>query len=241
MAFTDLSAPSTKTKVKVSSVLHRNVREFGAAHMFDGSSDSCWNSDQGTPQWIVLRFLRPVLVCRLLLMFQGGFAGKEMQVRVTFHTPPLSRAPLPASSPIAPSADAAATPCEHEHTSPPPSKPRTSVVNGKDSSTTLQMKSRPMLVGTFYPDDDNKSQSFELTAAIRAAAQEREASVRGAERDEDIRTYHHDRGPEEGEEGFDCMCKVVEMKLTFNGSSDFYGRVTLYRLAVWGLEEDQAT
>lgn len=32
--------------VRVSSVLNRNVREFGAAHMFDGSDITCWNSAQ---------------------------------------------------------------------------------------------------------------------------------------------------------------------------------------------------
>ena len=31
---------------RASSVLNRNVREFGVARLFDGSHDSCWNSEQ---------------------------------------------------------------------------------------------------------------------------------------------------------------------------------------------------
>ena len=32
--------------LRVSSVLNRNVKDFGAVHLFDGSPDTCWNSDQ---------------------------------------------------------------------------------------------------------------------------------------------------------------------------------------------------
>ena len=39
-------------RVKVSSVLNRNVKEFGKQFLFDGREDTCWNSDQGTPQLI---------------------------------------------------------------------------------------------------------------------------------------------------------------------------------------------
>ena len=33
-------------QVKVSSVLNRQVREYGKIFMFDGREDTCWNSDQ---------------------------------------------------------------------------------------------------------------------------------------------------------------------------------------------------
>ncbi|KAM3570007.1 hypothetical protein VYU27_007904, partial [Nannochloropsis oceanica] len=79
-ALVDLTAPSTTTKVRVSSVLNRNVKEFGVAHLFDGSPDTCWNSDQGSPQWIWLQFQRPVHIHTIQIMFQGGFAAEEMQV-----------------------------------------------------------------------------------------------------------------------------------------------------------------
>jgi hypothetical protein len=39
-------------RVKVSSVLNRNVKEFGKQFLFDGREDTCWNSDQGSPQII---------------------------------------------------------------------------------------------------------------------------------------------------------------------------------------------
>ncbi|NWW44381.1 NR2CA protein, partial [Pedionomus torquatus] len=31
---------------RVSSVLNRDVKQFGKKHMFDGSEETCWNSDQ---------------------------------------------------------------------------------------------------------------------------------------------------------------------------------------------------
>ena len=32
--------------VRVSSVLNRDVKQFGKKFMFDGEEDTCWNSDQ---------------------------------------------------------------------------------------------------------------------------------------------------------------------------------------------------
>ena len=62
--------------VKVSSVLNRQVTEYGKLFMFDGREDTCWNSDQGTPQWIRISFDGTRHITRLQLMFQGGFVGK---------------------------------------------------------------------------------------------------------------------------------------------------------------------
>lgn len=63
-------------EVKVSTVLNRQVREYGKRFMFDGREDTCWNSDQGSPQWIRLQFEAEVRVDQVEFMFQGGFAGK---------------------------------------------------------------------------------------------------------------------------------------------------------------------
>lgn len=63
-------------QVKVSSVLNRQVREYGKIFMFDGREDTCWNSDQGSPQWVRIEFDDEVEVGRVEFMFQGGFAGK---------------------------------------------------------------------------------------------------------------------------------------------------------------------
>ncbi len=62
---------------KVSSVLNRKVKEFGKRHLFDGRDDTCWNSEQGSPQWVRLAFPRAVRVAAVRVMFQGGFAGRH--------------------------------------------------------------------------------------------------------------------------------------------------------------------
>ncbi|NXF35122.1 NR2CA protein, partial [Nyctibius bracteatus] len=61
---------------RVSSVLNRDVKQFGKKHMFDGSEETCWNSDQGTRQWVTLDFPRTVKVSQLHIQFQGGFSSR---------------------------------------------------------------------------------------------------------------------------------------------------------------------
>ncbi|NXL54218.1 NR2CA protein, partial [Podilymbus podiceps] len=61
---------------RVSSVLNRDVKQFGKKHMFDGSEETCWNSDQGTCQWVTLDFPRTVKVSQLHIQFQGGFSSR---------------------------------------------------------------------------------------------------------------------------------------------------------------------
>ncbi len=70
--------------VKVSSVLNRNVKEFGKKFLLDGREDTCWNSDQGSPQYIQIVFNDnlKINIAEIRIMFQGGFAGKECQVEV---------------------------------------------------------------------------------------------------------------------------------------------------------------
>uniref|UniRef100_A0A8U7NER7 Nuclear receptor 2C2 associated protein n=1 Tax=Corvus moneduloides TaxID=1196302 RepID=A0A8U7NER7_CORMO len=60
----------------VSSVLNRDVKQFGKQHLFDGSEETCWNSDQGTSQWVTLDFPQPVKVSQLHIQFQGGFSSR---------------------------------------------------------------------------------------------------------------------------------------------------------------------
>ncbi|KAG8176280.1 hypothetical protein JTE90_022452 [Oedothorax gibbosus] len=66
--------------VRVSSVLNKNVKEFGKQYMTDDCGDTCWNSDQGSPQWLQVDFPKCVKIEELHLQFQGGFAGKECWV-----------------------------------------------------------------------------------------------------------------------------------------------------------------
>ncbi|XP_052395306.1 nuclear receptor 2C2-associated protein-like [Carassius gibelio] len=68
------------TQSRVSSVLNRDVRQFGKKFMFDGNEETCWNSDQGESQWVCLEFPQPVKVCELRLQFQGGFSGKSCKL-----------------------------------------------------------------------------------------------------------------------------------------------------------------
>ena len=63
------------SSVRVSSVLNSAVTEYGGGHLLDGYSDTCWNSEQGSPQHVQIRFAQPVDVDTLSLTFQGGFVG----------------------------------------------------------------------------------------------------------------------------------------------------------------------
>jgi len=57
--------------LKVSLVLDCNVKAYGKVYLTDGREDTCWNSDQGSPQSIVIDFERDVLIHQIQLMFQG--------------------------------------------------------------------------------------------------------------------------------------------------------------------------
>ncbi|XP_050951257.1 nuclear receptor 2C2-associated protein [Labeo rohita] len=68
------------TQSRVSSVLNRDVKQFGKKFMFDSNEETCWNSDQGESQWVALEFPQPVKVSELRLQFQGGFSGKSCKL-----------------------------------------------------------------------------------------------------------------------------------------------------------------
>ncbi|KAI8480278.1 Nuclear receptor 2C2-associated protein [Branchiostoma belcheri] len=68
---------------KVSSVLNRDVKQFGKKFMFDGDEETCWNSDQGSPQWILVEFSEEVCPQEIQLQFQGGFVGKDCRLEVS--------------------------------------------------------------------------------------------------------------------------------------------------------------
>lgn len=123
-------------EVKVSSVLNRQVVEYGKKFMFDGREDTCWNSDQGTPQWVRIEFDNPEELAELKLMFQGGFAGKTCWLEVS-----------------------------------------------EDGQEFVKHQD-------FFPDDINKLQSFPITPKIKAKA----------------------------------------IKVVFEDSTDFFGRITVYQM-----------
>ncbi|CAK8698634.1 unnamed protein product [Clavelina lepadiformis] len=67
-------------KVRVSSVLNRDTKQYGKQMMFDQNEDTCWNSDQGDIQWLKIRLGKSYDVTtnyELILQFQGGFSCRE--------------------------------------------------------------------------------------------------------------------------------------------------------------------
>jgi len=71
------SSNSAMKICKVSSILKNKAKEFGKQNMFDGSEETCWQSHQGSPQFIIIEFNQPVSIHRIEIMFQGGFVGKD--------------------------------------------------------------------------------------------------------------------------------------------------------------------
>ena len=67
-------------RIQVSSVLHRDVTEFGKQHLLDNNCHTCWNSDQGLPQWIAVMMTNPANIDLIQINFQGGFAGSRIEV-----------------------------------------------------------------------------------------------------------------------------------------------------------------
>ncbi|KAG0000238.1 Nuclear receptor 2C2-associated protein [Entomortierella chlamydospora] len=67
-------------RIKVSSVLNRETTLYGKQFLTDDNEETCWNSEAGTPQFIVVDFGRKVQVEAVQFMFQGGFVGKTCQL-----------------------------------------------------------------------------------------------------------------------------------------------------------------
>ncbi|XP_029355706.1 nuclear receptor 2C2-associated protein [Echeneis naucrates] len=135
-----LSVICSETQSRVSSVLNRDVKQYGKKYMFDHNEETCWNSDQGECQWVSLEFPQPVTVSELWVQFQGGFSAKMCR---------LEGCP-------------------------------------KDEDLTE--------ISHFYPEDNNSLQSFPIQEAPA----------------------------------------VDKVKIIFENSTDFFGRVTVYSLDILG-------
>ncbi|KPU76108.1 uncharacterized protein Dana_GF26890 [Drosophila ananassae] len=72
----------TKTNFssRVSSVLNKDVKQYGKQFMFDTNEDTSWSSDEGTPQWIILVLDEPQNINGFRFQFQGGFAGQQSNI-----------------------------------------------------------------------------------------------------------------------------------------------------------------
>ncbi|KAL4658909.1 nuclear receptor 2C2-associated protein [Arapaima gigas] len=70
----------SETMSRVSSVLNRDAKQFGKKYMFDSNEETCWNSDQGAHQWVLLEFPRAATVSAVHVQFQGGFSARTCRV-----------------------------------------------------------------------------------------------------------------------------------------------------------------
>ena len=149
---------------RVSSTLSGNAKEFGKQNMFDGSEVSCWNSDQGCPQYVMVKFSQTVSVYQFKVMFQGGFAAKVISFSESFYIffPHLCK-------------------LYREKTIEFQAK------NGNETKIDV----------TFHPNDNNSTQSFDIEGETR----EKQVNI---------------------------------VKLNFPQSTDFYGRVVIYKLEFFG-------
>lgn len=134
-----MSISKSVSKTSVSSVLNRDVKQYGKKYLFDGDEETCWNSDQGSPQWISVEFDKLCTVREIQIKFQGGFAGREC------------------------------------------------FIEGSTDGTFTK-------IVDFFPDDVNSLQTFKL----------------------------------------DNPQTVKQLKITFNNSCDFFGRITVYNLDIIG-------
>lgn len=136
---TAVSLICPETLSRVSSVLNREVKQFGKKCMFDGNEETCWNSDQGSIQWLMLEFPQTVKVSQIQIQFQGGFGSRKCVLQ-----------------------------------------------GGRKGEELSQMVE-------FYPEDTNSLQSFLLQEVV-----------------------------------------LDKMKINFENSTDFFGRIIVYRFDVLG-------
>ncbi|KAJ9071062.1 hypothetical protein DSO57_1000739 [Entomophthora muscae] len=81
-----MSLISDSTKLKVSSVLNKETRTYGKDRLVDRNPETCWNSDTGLPQSILIDFGAAVTPSSLRITFQGGFVGLTGQLSVALGT-----------------------------------------------------------------------------------------------------------------------------------------------------------
>ena len=69
---------SPATKIRASSIIKENSAEYKAKNVLDEDMGTCWSSDAGSPQHLLMDFIQPVKIAEIRIMFQGGFAGKNI-------------------------------------------------------------------------------------------------------------------------------------------------------------------
>lgn len=162
--------------VRASSVLQRNVKQYGPRLALEADPDTCWNSDQGSPQWLQLEFPAPVDVDSVVLTFQGGFVGQTCRADVI----------CPAAA-TAGGAEASGSAAASAGASGGAGSADSPVSASSPSSTAWRTAAE------FEPDDLNRAQTFACAAS-----------------------------------------SVTKLRLVFTKSTDFYGRVIVYRVQLIG-------
>lgn len=71
-----------QTKCKASSTLNRSS-QYAVKNIFDDNSDTCWNSDQGSPQTLMIDLEKLTNIKSIRIMFQGGFVGLNGKIETT--------------------------------------------------------------------------------------------------------------------------------------------------------------
>eukprot|EP00057_Strongylocentrotus_purpuratus_P017229 XP_011671703.1 PREDICTED: nuclear receptor 2C2-associated protein [Strongylocentrotus purpuratus] len=166
---------------RVSSVLNRDVKQFGKKFLFDNNEETCWNSDQGTLQWVSIELQEPHQCSELHLQFQGGFASKTCWVEGSLPGGTPQWASIELQEPHQ---------CTELHLQ----------FQGGFASKTCWVEGslpgeRPKKLMDFYPQDDNTLQIFQFPPGCSASSY---------------------------------------LKIVFAESTDFFGRITLYKLDILG-------
>ena len=200
------------SKIKVSSVLNKDSKQFGKDFLFDDNLETCWNSDTGTGQFIKVKMNENWVVKNLAgiqLMFQGafhfwlfvinvflgGFAGKNCEFWA------LERQTGSAHSHIG----SLITHGDGRND-----------INAGASSTTDPTDPAEKLTKwcDFYPADSNSIQSFHFSNLNKSNGSSDISDSVAFSTDEVKKTEN----------------LVNEFKILFKDSSDFYGRIVVYQV-----------
>ena len=78
--FTNIFVKDVFETVSVSSVLQKKHRENGKKHLYDDKPETCWNSDQGLPQHIVVKYGEQKTIDKFSILSQGGFCPRQINL-----------------------------------------------------------------------------------------------------------------------------------------------------------------
>lgn len=65
---------------RVSSVLNNDRKQFGKTNLTDDNEETCWNSAEGSSQWIYCLFKDNFILKQFNIQFQGGFSSKKIVI-----------------------------------------------------------------------------------------------------------------------------------------------------------------